>query len=476
MKPLVSRTRPGVMALATLLALLLPAPRSTAQDASKPEPKPTNTQAQSPAPSSPTSEPGAQSTDRTADGTREAGQRPVDPAEIEELRRRIEVLAAEVEKLRSGEEEVELTPERRRALGLAPSAAATYQKKQGVSLAGYGELLFENFAGEDQNGGGGPKGSQFDLLRAILYAGYRFNDRFVFNSELEYEHAGKDVSVEFAYLDYLVNDRLTLRGGLLLMPMGLINEFHESNVFLGARRPETERRIIASTWRENGFGVLGSAGRVAYRAYVVNGMNAEGFSADGLRGGRQGGAQARAADLAFVGRLDLSPVPGVFAGVSAYTGGSGQGRFVVNGRELDVDTTIAELHAQAQVRGFDLRGLYARATLDEVAELNRALGLTGRRSIARVMEGGYAQIGYNLLSQYTQRTGLTPYYRFEWVNTQAELAAGFAADSARDGTFHTLGVELRPIYNIVIKTDYQWIRNDARTGRNQFNVNLGYAF
>lgn len=476
MKPLVSRTRPGVMALATLLALLLPAPQVAAQEASKPDAKPTSKQAQNTTPAEAAPAVVPETAAQTGDGKAESEQRPVDAADIEELRRRIEVLAAEVEKLRSGEEQVELAPERRRALGLAPSAAATYTKKQGVSLAGYGELLFENFAGEDQNGGGGPKGSQFDLLRTILYVGYRFNDKFVFNSELEYEHAGKEVSVEFAYLDYLLNDRLTLRGGLLLMPMGLINEFHEPNVFLGARRPETERRIIPSTWRENGFGVLGSAGRISYRAYVVNGLNAEGFSGDGLRGGRQSGAQARAADLAFVGRIDFSPAPGVFGGVSAYTGGSGQGRFVIGGRELDVNTTIAEVHAQAQVRGFDLRGLYARADVGDVAELNQARGLTGRRSIARVMEGGYAQIGYNLLSQYTQRTGLTPYYRFEWVDTQAELAAGFAADPARDGTFQTLGVELRPIYNIVIKTDYQWIRNDARTGRGQFNVNLGFAF
>ena len=51
------------------------------------------------------------------------------------------------------------------------------------------------------------------MLRVILYAGYKFNDRVVFNSELEFEHAttgaGDDekgeVSVEFAYLDETLN-------------------------------------------------------------------------------------------------------------------------------------------------------------------------------------------------------------------------------------------------------------------------------
>ncbi|MBI4487424.1 MAG: hypothetical protein HY655_15575, partial [Acidobacteria bacterium] len=122
--------------------------------------------------------------------------------QIEELERRVQLLAAEVEKLRSGETpEVELSDERRRALGLAPSAAATYRRAtQGISFAGYGEMLLENFASENEAGRGGAPTTRLDFLRAILYAGYRFNDKFLFNSEIEIEHAG-ETSVEFAYVD-----------------------------------------------------------------------------------------------------------------------------------------------------------------------------------------------------------------------------------------------------------------------------------
>ena len=116
--------------------------------------------------------------------------------------------------------------------------------------------------------------------------GYRFDDRFLFNAEIEIEHAN-EISVEFAYVDYLLNDALTIRGGMVLVPLGLVNDFHEPTVFLGARRPQTERRIIPTTWRKNGVGVLGSAGPIAYRAYLLNGLDATGFSAQGLRGGRQ---------------------------------------------------------------------------------------------------------------------------------------------------------------------------------------------
>src|SRR5688572_580345 len=318
-----------------------------------------------------------------------AGGAQAGPAQVEELRRRLDVLAAEVERLRSGEpEQVELTEAQRRALGLAPSAARTYRRaSQGISFAGYGEMLAENFARENESGAGGAPTTRVDFLRAVLYTGYRFNDRFLFNSEIEVEH-GNEIFVEFAYVDYLANDNLTFRGGLLLIPLGLVNEFHEPNVFFGARRPETEQRIIPSTWRENGGGILGSAGPVNFRAYVTNGFNGAGFTSAGLRGGRQRGVQARAANLAFSGRVDVTPVPGIFAGVGFYNGGSGQEQVVLNGERLDLGTTVAEVHGQAQMRGFDVRALFARSTLDEAGDASLALRLPTTAPLAETMLGG----------------------------------------------------------------------------------------
>lgn len=394
--------------------------------------------------------------------------------EVEELRRRIDLLAQEVEQLRSGESTAHqpLSADDRRSLGLGPSASAVYEHKPGVSIAGYGEVLFQRLSETDEAGVSLGSQSSIDMLRAVLYTGYRFNDRFVFNSELEFEHGGEEVGVEFAYLDYRINDRLSARGGMLLLPLGLVNEFHEPNVFLGTRRPETERRIIPSTWHENGAGLLGSAGPVSFRAYVVNGMNAAGFTSAGLRGGRQGGIEAMADDWAFAGRLDLTPVPGVFAGVGVYEGNSAQGEI----ESTKAGTSIVEVHGQAQIRGFDIRGLFARGSIDGAAQLNGELGLDGAASVGSVLRGGYAQIAYNVLSQRSSSVSLAPYYRFEQLDTQAGVPSGFSADPAQDARWHTIGLELKPITNIVLKADYQRNTNEANTGRNQFNVSLGYAF
>ena len=42
---------------------------------------------------------------------------------------------------------------------------------------------------------------------------------------------------------------------------------------MGSLRPETERRIIPSTWRTNGAGVLGEIeSGLGYKLYVVEGL------------------------------------------------------------------------------------------------------------------------------------------------------------------------------------------------------------
>ena len=394
-------------------------------------------------------------------------------ADVEELERRIDLLAEELERLRSGESDRELSTDDARAIGLAPSAAAVFRANRGLSIAGYGEVLYENYARTKQSGAPGGKGSQFDALRAIIYTGYRFNDKFVFNSEIEIEHA-KEAYLEFAYVDYQATENFGIRGGMLLVPMGLVNEFHEPTVFMGTERPFTENKIIPSTWRENGAGIYGVFDKISFRLYAVNGFNGAKFSSGGLRGGRQKGGKAKADNFAYTGRLDVTPTPGVFFGGSFYRGGSAQGSL----GDDDLGTTIVDLHGQVQVRGFDIRGLYARASIDDAMKFNETMGLTGSNGLAEKMEGGYVIVGYNVLSQTSDVGGpaLIPYFKFERVDTQAQMPMGYSRKLSTLNNFRTMGFEFKPIPNVAIKVDHMWVTNQADSGLNQFNVNLGYGF
>ena len=401
-----------------------------------------------------------------------------DGTEIAELERRIELLALEIEKLRTGGavDETPLVGEK----GLGPAASTVYRKDQGVAIGGYGEMLYTNYAGDREDGEPSGKTDQLDYLRQVLYFGYKFSDSILFNSEIEFEHASTDksgsVSVEFAYLEFQMRPEIGLRAGMLLVPVGFINELHEPPIFYGARRPEVERAIIPTTWRENGAGLFGSAGPFEYRSYVVVGLASTGFSASGIRGGRQKGSKSKAEDFALTGRLDFVGVPGLLVGGSFFSGNSGQGA-VVDEQTIGGRVTLFDLHGQYEYRGLYLRGLWTRSTIGDVSLLNQQNGFTGDESVGEVQGGWYAEAAFDLMSLKPKgRWSLSPYLRYEELNTQREVPVGWESNPSTDQRIVTAGIEVKPIPQVVFKFDYQNVKNDARTGVSRFNIAMGYLF
>ncbi|MEZ4846015.1 MAG: porin [Bdellovibrionota bacterium] len=365
--------------------------------------------------------------------------------------------------------------------GLSPAASKIYQVKKGVSLGGYGEMIYNNQAREDQSGTYSGNQDTIDFVRQIVYLGYRFNEHFLLNSEIEFEHGstenGGSVSVEFAYLDYLHKDLLNFRAGMLLMPMGLINEFHEPTTFLSTYRPQTERTILPSTWRENGVGVFGARDLWSYKLYVVNSFNAAGFSADkGFREGRQNGAEASAHDFAGVGRIDYLGTKGLMTGVSFFSGQTGQNQFTATGGSIKGWANIVDAHLDYKMAGFQLRGLMAYSHLQGADQVNQLAGLTGSDSVASDMMGYYAELGYDVLNHKNTEHKLVPFFRYEKLNTQMKVPTGFAKNPANNREIHTIGLSYMPVVNIVLKANYEIQRNKASTGVNQWNLGLGYIF
>lgn len=396
---------------------------------------------------------------------------------LAEVEHRIDVLAAELEDLRVGAEAPVADTS---VAGLGPAASKVYRTGGGVSVGGYGEWLGQFPDGTREDGSPSDRENTLDALRGVVYLGYKFSDRWLLNTEFEYEHAatseGGEVSVEFAYLDWLARDEVALRFGLLLLPMGFVNELHEPTTFLSSQRPLTEQRIIPTTWRENGVGLFGSIGTLDYRTYVVNGLDASGFTAGGLRGGRQKGSRAAAEDLAWVGRVDWRPLPGLLLGASAYLGDSGQGMESPDGGTLGVATTILDTHAEWRARGLRTRALWSRAEVGDVAELNQALGLASTASVGEELEGWYLEAGYDLLAAGGSSASLTPFVRWEAVDTQAAVPTGWEGDPANDQRVLTLGLAYQPLPQVVFKLDWQQVETGASSGVDQVNVGLGYIF
>lgn len=408
---------------------------------------------------------------------------------IAELERKVETLTEELERTRM-EIVVPALPELKSEYGMGPAASKIYGISQGLSVGGYAEGRYTNYVSDS----GGNKDTS-DWLRLVLYTGYKFTDNILFNAELEWEHATTEptvtsgagaVSVEFAALDFMIRDEANARAGLLLVPMGFLNEIHEPPFYFGVHRPEPERRIIPTTWRENGAGLFGSLFHelVEYRAYAINGFNAAGFNSSGLRDGRQNGNEALAEDWAGVIRLDTYPFDGLELGGSIYFGDSGQDQKLTNGAVTvklpDTFTLVWETHAEYSAYNARLRGLFTMAHVGDAGKLTTALQAVGATTttVAGEMLGGYVEIAYDVWKALFPESEKTfePFFRWEYVDTQHDVPSGFAKDKSQRENVYTAGFSFMPIPNVVIKSDYRNRDPDSGKLADEFNLGVGLAF
>ncbi len=398
----------------------------------------------------------------------------------QELKRQLDILAGEVQKLKMGEAGANVRADRSQ-YGFGPAASKVYRTEHGVSLGGYGEFLYQHFADDNHNGTPSAVNDQTTMLRAVLYTGYRFDESWLLNTELEVENAttegGGSVSIEFAYLDHLMIPEFNARLGLLLLPMGFINELHEPTVFLGTQRPDVETYLIPATWSDNGLGFYGDLGKtVSYKQYFVTGLNASNFDSKGIRNGRTGGSQSNASHWASVTRLDYTGTPGFIAGISAYVGASSTEAAANKGGGMKVPLGIYDFHIDWRYRGVQLRSVGVISALGDIGALDNARNFTGNQSVGDLQRGVYIEGGYDVLSGGASTQSLIPFVRWEYYDTQAGVPAGFQRNPANLVRLLTAGVNYKPMDQIVLKADYRDYFLGDGTGVNQASVSAGYVF
>jgi hypothetical protein len=402
---------------------------------------------------------------------------------LKELMSKIEILTEEIEKEKLGAVSKRKYESKH---GLGPAASQVYHKEDaGVSLAGYGELVLQVFADKSDDNLKSNKTNQIDYLRNIVYVGYKFNERFLFNSEIEFEHAligdskPGEVAMEFGYIDAEVARDIAIRTGLVLIPVGIINEFHEPSTFFGSLRPETERYIIPTTWRAAGLGAVGgTVSGIGFRAYVIESLNAAKFSSDGIRSGRQNAAEAIAEDFGISFRLEYTGVPGLNIGISTFSGKTGQGLTDSIGTSVNPNTTILSLHGIFVRKGFEIRALYVSTWISHVTQLNHALKFTDSKSVGERQFGYYITVAYDFFQLIKPGTKalLQAFFQYEHLNPQSEVPSGFSANQALDRKNLTVGLMYKPIINIAFKLDYVNRDNQAGTALDQINAAVTYLF
>ena len=342
------------------------------------------------------------------------------------------------------------------------------------SISGYMDFHFNSVEGQDPT---------LDFHRFVLLFTHRFSDRVRFVSELELEHAfvegleeAGELELEQAYVDFLVTRELNFRAGMLLVPVGIINERHEPPVYHGVERPFVDTVIVPSTWFEAGAGVHGEVGRgLRYRAYVMAPLDAAGFSADdGLRGGRQKGAEATVRNVAVTGRVEYVGVPGLWAGASLWRGRTG-----FSFPRVETQVTLGEADVRYRTGELEARAQYAHGWLDGMGELNRTLQRTVGVSpnVARQIRGFYLEAAYFVLPYPAPREAAV-FLRYENFDTQYRMPAGFQPLRRFDRDAWVVGVSYYPDPDVVLKLDYSVVRSQSAVvdAPNSLNIGLGWWF
>ena len=343
--------------------------------------------------------------------------------------------------------------------------------KKGITIGGYGQIDY-NQADGDQNQNG-----KLDVHRMVLLFGYKFNDKVQFVTEVEMEHV-KEIYVEQAFLSYSLTDNINLRGGLMLVPMGLINEYHEPTVFNGVERPGVDKSIVPTTWREIGVGVSGKVDDLSlkYQAYIFNGFSSVNGSkvlggSNGLRNGRQKGAESNINSPTLSGKVDYYGIRGLRLGASAYLGDTQPEDVVEDERGAKVMVKMFGGDARYSYKKFKARGQYIQTFISGAKEYN-ALNSS---NLGSKMNGWYGELAYNVLPTAKEKK-LYVFGRYSEYNTHQSVD-GFTANDSYDRNILTTGLSFHIAPGAVVKADYQFINtkvDDDSTGG--LNLGLGVWF
>lgn len=352
-----------------------------------------------------------------------------------------------------------------------------------LSIGAYAQVDFnQDFGGDTRETG------KLDVHRMVLSLGYRFKSKTSFFTEIEFEHV-KEVFIEQAFLNHRFNKHLNFKAGLLLIPMGIINEYHEPTTYNGVERPNVDNKIVPTTWREIGAGFTGrfDEASLKYQLYVVNGFSGYNGSgvlqgSNGLRNGRQKGAESFVSHANFSGKLDYYGLRSLKLGLSGYFGKSQSSMFdgllksdkaaVATADSSLIDIAMVGLDARYVTGGLELRGQYIISTLGNTDQYNEFTG----KDLGSAMQGFYVEAGYDVLHGKGKSNQFVPFVRYEQYNTHHKTET-IEQNDAFNVSEVIVGVGWRIGKGAVLKTDVQFTKSKADEKTNKtLNMGVGIWF
>ncbi len=373
-------------------------------------------------------------------------------------------------------------------------------------VSGYGVINYAKFDWQIDP----ERRAHIDVERFVVAPKYRMSGNIRLEAELEFEHGGTGITMEFDKLEefgefemevekggeviveklavvFQINPEINVRIGHIIVPVGLVSKRHRPGHYFTTTRPESESNLIPTIWHENGIELFGELGSLSYQAQVVNGLDSTGFSSRRwIVGGHQLRFEtANAEDFALVGRLDYTVIPGAVAGVSGYFGNSANNRPKPDLWD-DANVSIFDLHGFYEVGALKARGLFLYGRLqnsDLVSKANRNLSnnLNVKRTpVGSKAVGGYLEVGYNVLaflksSQNTEKI-LDLFVRYDNYDTMAAVEGEIFDNPRWDRQTWTFGTNYHHHPQLVFKAHYSARRLGSKIDNAEDTLALGFGF
>jgi len=288
----------------------------------------------------------------------------------------------------------------------------------------------------------------------VLFVAHDFNDKIRFFSEVELEHAlvadtvdgsnPGEYELEQAYIEMDLSDSSTLKTGLFLIPVGIINETHEPPTFYGVERNPVEKNIIPATWWEGGAMYSSHMDNgISYDLAIHSGL----FNIDGdIRGGRQKVAESNADSLAYTARIKYTGIAGLELAASANVQTDlSQGTGAAGDAE---GATLLETHIIYSTGGLKLTALHASWDVKIDKDASK-----------ETQDGTLLEVSYKLNDKW----GVFARQN-SWSNVDTE--------EKKQSDF---GFNYWPHEDVVYKVDFQSQNADAGNA-DGFNLGVGFQF
>ncbi|MCQ2076053.1 MAG: hypothetical protein MJZ20_03325 [Bacteroidaceae bacterium] len=368
-----------------------------------------------------------------------------------------------------------------------------------ASICNYTGSRFDSNIGPAQENSATGEIPSFDIALE-----YEFAPKWSVYAETEFV-SGCGIQVDEISLSYKFHPSLSIKGGVLALPIGHCNNGYSYKDYFTTGDPEGEFSIIPCPFVETGIGIFGDLKYdLSYELDITTGLNPMSFTAHNFIQDATQGFKTNQTSIyspGISGRITWAGIKGLRISAGGYYSANtahnmpiflDYRNFCLNTyyREFKVPATLLFADAEYTNNYFTIRGSYLHSFLENtipIADFFNSLdvrpeglkydgGLIGKQAVSYMGE-----FGFNIKKCFYPNTNgpvLIPFVHYECYNPQHSVAKNTSEEAHPCSKVQALsfGMNWCPLDDITVKFNYttRKLGDGGMNSMNDFNIGLAY--